>query len=167
VEARTLARQRTHGLTKARAAREQVLLFRVGGEVYGIGLHALWEVLLPEGVTGLPTPPYQVCTALAYRGRRLPLIRMSELFGILAERVPLTSRVLLIQAQGRPLGLLVDEVLEMIEVESAALAPVPALATLLRSEIFRGLFRRGERIILVVSEEGLGGLQEVGQFYGG
>jgi hypothetical protein len=50
-------------------AREQVLLFRVGESLYGIGIRGLWEVLSPEGITSLPTPQYQICTALAYRGR--------------------------------------------------------------------------------------------------
>lgn len=161
---RTLARRRAQGLAEPRGTREQYLLFRVGSEIYGIGLRALWEVLLPEGVTGLPTPPYQVCTALAYRGRRLPLLRLGELFGNVADRVPPTSRVVLIQTPGRPVGLLVDEVLEMVEVAQGALARLPGLITLLSPSLFRGLFRREERIVLVLNEEGLGNLDEVAQF---
>jgi chemotaxis signal transduction protein len=164
VAERTLARRRIQGLAEPRGPREQCLLFRVGSEIYGIGLRALWEVLLPEGVTGLPTPPYQVCTALAYRGRRLPLLRLGELFGNISDRVSPTARVVLIQAPGRPVGLLVDEVLEMVEVAQGALARVPTLATLLSPSLFRGLFRRGERIILVLNEEGLGALDEVARF---
>jgi chemotaxis signal transduction protein len=167
VAERTLVRRRGQGLPASRTVREQVLLFRVGTETYALGMRALWEVLLPEGVTGLPTPPYQVCTALASRGRRLPLIRMSELFGIPSDRIPPGARVVLIQGNGRSLGLLVDEVLEMIEIEAARLAPVPRRAPLLDPGLFRGLFQRGERIILLLAEEGLGGFDEVVRFSGG
>jgi purine-binding chemotaxis protein CheW len=130
-----------------------------------MGLHRLWEVLLPEGVTDLPTPPYQVCTALAYRGRRIPLIRMGELFGDTVDKVLPSVRVLLTQGQGRPLGLLVDEVLEVVEVDPARIAPVPPLATLLNPRFFRGLFSREGRVIVLVDEEGLAGFEQVIGFY--
>jgi purine-binding chemotaxis protein CheW len=164
---RGLARRRGHGPPGSCAAREQLLLFRVGSETYGVGIQALWEVLLPEGVTDLPTPPYQLCTALAYRGRRLPLVRMSELFGAPAKSVPASARVVLIQSAAGAMGLLVDAVLGMLEVETRRLAPVPRLATQLDPRIFRGVFARDGAAVLVVSEDGLGALDEVARFAGG
>lgn len=161
----TPAKQRARARNDGPAVREQFLLFRVGDEIYGMGLRGLWEVLLPEGVTVLPTPPYQVCTALAYRGRRIPLIRMGELFGVAADKVLPSARVLLTQGQGRPLGLLVDEVLEVAEVDPARIAPVPPIATLLNPRFFRGLFSRGGRVIVLMDAEGLAGFEQVAGFY--
>lgn len=161
----TPAKQRARARVQGTAVREQFLLFRVGDEIYGMGLRGLWEVLLPEGVTDLPTPPYQVCTALAYRGRRIPLIRLGELFGIAMDKVLPSARVLLTRGQGRPLGLLVDEVLEVVEVDPARIAPVPPLATILSLRFFRGLFSRGGRVIVLLDEEGLAGFEQVVGFY--
>lgn len=92
---------------------------------------------------------------------------MSDLYGVPKVGVPSTARVLLTQSQGRPLGLLVDEVLEIAGVDPTRIAPVPALATLLDPSFFRGLFGRGERVILLVNEDGLAGFEEVDQFYAG
>ena len=161
----TPAKQRLHPRTEAPQVREQFLLFRVGDEIYGLGIRGLWEVLLPEGVTDLPTAPYQVCTALAYRGRRIPLVRMGELFGVASDKLPSTARVLLTQGLGRPLGLLVDEVLEVVHVDPARIAKVPAMATLLSPGFFRGLFSRNDRVILLIDQEGLAGFEQVVGFY--
>ncbi|HYL80703.1 MAG TPA: chemotaxis protein CheW [Candidatus Acidoferrum sp.] len=161
----TPAKQRARAKADGPAVREQFLLFRVGDEIYGLGLRGLWEVLLPEGVTDLPTPPYQVCTALAYRGRRIALIRMGELFGVAADGLPASARVLLTQGQGRPLGLLVDEVLGVAEVDPARIAPVPPMSTLLSPRFFRGLFSRNGRVILLVDGDGLAGFEQVVGFY--
>lgn len=90
---------------------------------------------------------------------------MRALFEAAAGGTPATARVLLTQGQGRALGLLVDEVLEMAEVDPARIGRLPALATLLPPACFRGLFARQDRLVLLVSEEGLGGLDEVVQFY--
>lgn len=130
-----------------------------------MGLRGLQEVLLPDGVILLPSPPYQACVALEHRGRRIPVIRMRALFEGSPAAFPPTARVLLTQGQTRPFGLLVDEVLEMAEVDPARIGPLPTLATLLDPFCFRGLFTREDRIILLVNEDGLGGLDEVVQFY--
>jgi purine-binding chemotaxis protein CheW len=145
-------------------AREQILLFRIGEGLYGIGIRGLWEVLSPEGITSLPTPQYQICTALAYRGRRLPLVRLGELFGVPANHVPPSARVLLTQGNGRPLGLLVDEVLGVVEVDPHRIAPMPSQASTLGPEFFRGLVGKDDRVIILVNEDGLGSMAEVSQF---
>lgn len=164
LEGRTLAKRPWRGRPERAVAQEQVLLFRVGECLCGLGLRGLWEVLSPDGVTELPTPSYQICTALAYRGRRLPLVRMSELFGLSAERVLPTARVLLIQGQGRPLGLLVDEVLGVVDVNPQRVTAMPTQASLLSPGLFRGLFSRESQVVILLSEDGLGGMAEVGQF---
>jgi purine-binding chemotaxis protein CheW len=145
--------------------REQFLLFRVGEEIYGLGLRGLRRVLLADGVAGLPNPPYQVCGALTYRGRRVPVIRLGELFGVPRGEGQVTARLLLTQGEGYALGLLVDEVLDLAEVDPMRIAPVPAMATLLDPGFFRGLFRRQDRIVLLVNEDGLGRFAEVVRFY--
>ena len=159
------ARRGTRASGGTTAVREKVLLFRVGDGTYGVSLGGLWEVLLPEGVTTLPTPPYQVCTVLAYRGKRLPLIRLSELFASSAVAVPATARVLLVRGLGQPVGLLVDDVLEVAEVDVGRIQPFPALATTLRREFFRGALAWRGRIIFVIDDTALSGFDEVLRFY--
>ncbi len=159
------ARRGPRAASSTTTVREKLLLFRVGGGTYGVGLDRLWEVLLPEGVTTLPTPPYQVCTALAYRGKRLPLIRLSELFASESATVPSTARVLLVRGRGQPVGLLVEDVLEVAEIEVGRIQPFPALATTLRREFFRGALAWRGRVIFVIDDAAMGGFDEVQRFY--
>ncbi len=140
-----------------------MLLFRVGEGTYGIDASGLWEVLLPDGVTNLPTAADQVLSSLAYRGRRLPLVRLGELFGAATDRLPAGARVLLTQGRANPLGLLVDEVLGMTELDASRLVPLPALATQLNPRFFRGLFTHQGRPVLLLSPEGLGEMDQMGQ----
>ena len=159
----TPASRRARARAEAPAVQERFLLFRVGDEIYGIGLRGLHEVLPSDAVAGVSTHPFQVCVPLTHRGRGIPVIRMSVLFEETERAIPATARVLLTGVRERMLGLLVDEVLEMAEVDPAQIAPLPALATLLPPACFRGLFTRQERVVLLVDEEGLGGLDEVAQ----
>jgi purine-binding chemotaxis protein CheW len=165
LERPTPTTQRSRARAEGPAVREKFLLFRVGDELYGMGLGGLREVLLPDGLTALPSPAYLVSAALTHQGRRLPVICMRALFEGSPADIPVTARVLLTQREGRAVGLLVDEVLEMTEVEPARIAPVPALATLLDPACFRGLYTRQDRVILLVNEDGLARLEEVVQFF--
>jgi purine-binding chemotaxis protein CheW len=158
LERLTPASRRARGRAEGPAVQERFLLFRIGDEIYGLGLRGLHEVLPSDGVAGLPIPPFQICVPFTYRGREIPVIRMSVLFEETERAIPATARVLLARAQERFIGLLVDEVLEMAEVDPAQIAPLPALATLLPSACFCGLFTRQDRIILLIDEEGLGSL---------
>jgi purine-binding chemotaxis protein CheW len=165
LERLTPTKQRSRARAEGPAVREKFLLFRVGDEIYGMGLGGLREVLLSDGLTALPTPAYQACAAFTHRGRRLPVIRMRALFDGSPAETSATARVLLTQGQGRAIGLLVDEVLEMAEVDPARISPMPALATLLDPTCFRGLYTRHDRVILLVNEDGLARFDEVVQFY--
>jgi purine-binding chemotaxis protein CheW len=148
------------------AAAERFLFFRVGGETYGTGIESLWEVLQPDGVTELPTPAHQICTALAYRGQRLPLVRLAELFGVPADRVAPSARVLLLDASGSTLGVLVDQVEGVIDVPCSGIAPMPFLATQLDPRLFRGVCARHGRVVVLLSAVGLGQLPDVVRFQG-
>jgi purine-binding chemotaxis protein CheW len=141
------------------------LLFRVGEDLYALGVRRLRQVFTAAGVTDLPTPPYQFCAMLAYRGRRVPVIRMRELFGVPATEGSGIARVLMTQGVRYPFGLLVDEVLGLIAVDPTRIAPVPSLATLLDPRLFRGLFSRQDQIVLLVDEDGLGAMDDIARFY--
>lgn len=143
---------------------EKLLRFQVGGGSYAIAIGGLWEVLLPEGVTLLPSQPYQVCTALAYRGGALPLLRLRELFQLPSSMIPGSARVLLARGGGQPVGLLVDEVLDVIEVERDRVLPFPVMASTLDPRLFRGVTRWQGRPLLVVDGEGVGQLDLVERF---
>jgi len=157
------AKRQANTRTKSSTALQKFLLFRVGEEIYGMGLGGLREVLSSDGVRSLPSCPSQVCVTLEHRGRKVPVIYMRALFEGSHVESPPSGRVLLAQGRAGPLGLLVDEVLEIAEVESACIGPLPALATLLDPSCFRGLFTRQGRIVLLINEDGLAGLDEVVQ----
>jgi chemotaxis signal transduction protein len=59
---------------------------------------------------------------------------------------------------------LVDEVLEVVDVDPQRIAPMPALASVLSTGLFRGLVSQNDRVIILIDEEGLGAMPEVTRF---
>lgn len=152
---------------QATAPTESFLLFRVGEETYGMALQGIREVLEPTESRALTPAGYQVCMVLAHRGRRLPVIRMRALFDVTPDETSAAARVLVVHEGERTVGLLVDEVLGVADVDPQRISLLPAMATLLDPALFRGVVVRQDRLVVLVSERGLAEFEEVGAFYAG
>jgi purine-binding chemotaxis protein CheW len=152
---------------QARVPTESFLLFRVGEETYGMGLQGIREVLEPTETRASLPEGFRVCMVQSHRGQRFPVIRMRALFDVTPDETSATARILVMREDGRTVGLLVDEVLGMAEVDPQRISPLPALATLLDPVLFRGVVARQDRLVVLVSERGLAKFEEVGAFYAG
>jgi len=108
-----------------------------------------------------------VCMVLPHRGQRLPVIRMRALFDVGPDEASATARVLVVHEGDRTVGLLVDEVLGVAEVDPQRISPLPAMATLLDPALFRGVVARQDRLVVFMSERALAEFEEVGAFYAG
>jgi purine-binding chemotaxis protein CheW len=152
---------------QATAPTESFLLFRVGEETYGMGLQGIREVIEPRESAAIVPMGFQVCMVLPHRGQRLPVIQMRALFDVSPDETSATARVLVIREGHRTVGLLVDEVLSVAEVDPQRICPLPAMATLLDPALFRGVVARQDRLLVVMNERGLAEFEEVGAFYAG
>ena len=152
---------------QATAPTESFLLFRVGEETYGMALQGIREVLEPTESRALTPAGYQVCMVLAHRDRRLPVIRMRALFDVTPDETSAAARVLVVHEGERTVGLLVDEVLGVADVDPQRISLLPAMATLLDPALFRGVVVRQDRLVVLVSGRGLAEFEEVGAFYAG
>jgi hypothetical protein len=51
-----------------------------------------------------------------------------------------------------------------VDIDPQRIAPMPAMASMLSPSLFRGLIGKEGRVIILVSEDGLGGMAEVASF---
>jgi chemotaxis signal transduction protein len=66
----------------AAGASEPVMIFRLGGERYSIGIEHLAEVVPLQGATPVPEAPNYVAGVINVRGEIRPLISLKALLGI-------------------------------------------------------------------------------------
>ncbi len=143
---------------KARAERrgapasERVLLFEVGEESFAIPVGFLREVVLAEGIGGAPGREFQV---LVHREVPIPAVDLGALFGYGPCRRDAAARVLVGEGAGRAFGLLVDRVGDVVEASSLDFLQMPAEASTLPAECFRGGWCRQGRLVLVLDPAGL------------
>lgn len=101
------------------------LTFRLGQEVYGVPILNVREIIELQEISPVPRASPGVRGVVNLRGRVLPVLDPKVQFGIgEVEASELTVIMVLQTEEGRPFGVLVDEVLEVLRLEEHQIATV-------------------------------------------
>ena len=128
-----------------------LLMFRIGSEIFATELGAVEEaVSLPE-IHHLPEMPAAMLGAFNLRGRLTPVYSPAHVIG-----VPLAGAAqaaLLVSANGRRLGLAVDDVEDVFQVDLATVREAPGIDA--ADGILLGVAHHGQELVAVLDAEAL------------
>jgi purine-binding chemotaxis protein CheW len=149
----------------------QYLTFMCAGERLAVDILDVKELIEMTSMTRVPMTPDFIRGVINLRGSVVPVVDLSA--RLAGERCSLTKRssiVLVEVTQGehaQTLGMLVDEVSEILEIESENIQPAPSFGSHIRTDFIQAMGNvNGEFIILlaidkVLSVEELSALNEV------
>jgi len=130
----------------------QLLTFKLGSETYGIVINKVREILTYPVVTPIPDASRWVKGVINLRGEVAPIIDLRVRFNINSE--PLyNERTIVIAVKtedSRMIGLVVDEVSDMENVELDKLYPAPDMGTSIAPKYLRGLFKKEDKMIVIL-----------------
>jgi purine-binding chemotaxis protein CheW len=133
---------------------QQVLTFKLAGEEYGVGILAVQEIRGWSSVTAIPHAPQWVLGVMDLRGVAVPVIDLRRRFELEPAQFGPSTVVIVLRVgeagQERTLGLVVDAVSEVYDIEPAAFRSLPELGSSASSEIVHGLAHTdGKTLILL------------------
>ena len=99
----------------------QVLSFRLGDQLYGLDVSVVYEVSRMVTITELPDSPPEVLGVVNYRGHIIPVIDLRIRFGLPAPEGNLHLPIIIAWNARHALGLVVDEVREVMSLEPKTL----------------------------------------------
>lgn len=113
---------------RASATAGRYLTFRLDAEVFGVPILDVREIIELQEIAPVPRTSPWVRGVVNLRGRILPVVDPKVRFGLApVERSELTVILVLQAGNGKPFGVLVDEVLEVQPLDEEHLAEPPAL----------------------------------------
>lgn len=101
--------------------------FVVGDVTYAVPISAVKEIINPIVPTALPHAPPAVAGVVDHRGEVVPIVDLRTRFGLMGSDDSSRSKWILVDVEGRSVGLVVDRVTEVFGTGGAALQPPPAL----------------------------------------
>jgi purine-binding chemotaxis protein CheW len=105
-----------------------IISFAIGGDQYGVDIMSVREIKEWTKVTRLPEQPEYVSGVLNLRGVMVPVIDLRCRFGAGPTECSPTHIVIVVQINGRQVGLLADRVLDIVSFDAAKVQPVPRTA---------------------------------------
>jgi chemotaxis signal transduction protein len=131
--------------------RQTYILFGVAGTTYALRSEQVLHMEMIDAVTSVPNAPGFVDGVVFSRGQVVPVINLRARFGFERAALDLRSRLLVVQHEGRRLGLLSDEAREFIAIADAAIHPPNDAIGGLSGNYLEGVANIGDRIVLVLN----------------
>ena len=121
------------------AGRVQLCTFRIGGEDYAVDIMRVREIIQPLPITPVPRAPAFVEGVVRLRGEVIPVVDVRKRFGLASSPATRKTKFLVVHVAGRRLGLVVDEVCEVVRLKRSEIRPAPALVGLDAPRFFLGV----------------------------
>jgi purine-binding chemotaxis protein CheW len=112
---------------RQRVEPDKFVKFQVGGVAYAVAIDGVREIVNPLPLTELPHAPEVVAGVADHRGEVVPVIDLRARFGLERSAHPERLKWILVEVQGRTVGLMVDRVTEVFAANEAELRPAPEL----------------------------------------
>ena len=128
----------------------QWVTFALAGEVYGIDVMQVQEVLRMTPIAPVPGGPHFVIGIVNLRGNVVTVVDTRARFGLLPAETDDSTRIIIVDAQNQVVGLLVDSVAEVIEVPIDKIESPPILGGEDRSKFIKGVQGRGDELLILV-----------------
>jgi len=130
------------------------LTFELAGEEYGLEILKVQEIIGMMQVTRVPRTPEFVRGVINLRGKVIPVVDLRLKFGLdSCEATERTCIIVLQVAQGDAsvtMGVIVDEVSEVIDVEAAAIEPAPDFGTSLDTDFILGMGKVRDAVVMLL-----------------
>jgi purine-binding chemotaxis protein CheW len=148
----------------------EYLTFFIAGVEYAVSLEHVREVIPYDTVTRVPGMPEVVRGVTNLRGAVVPVVDLA--IGFRLTKIAVGARTCIVLVEARlgtttvPMGLLTEEVGQVLTLSAAELLPPPAFGTPIRMEYLLGLAPIGKQFALVLdiqrvlSEDELLGAQQ-------
>lgn len=134
----------------AAAARRQVVTFALGDDLFAADVTEVERVLAYRPPAALPNLPDWVAGMAEYAGRSLPVLDLRARFSMEPAPPEVARRVLVLDAGGVRVGLVVDRVVDVVAVPPESWDAAPPLFRGLSGEYLHGVLRRDGRLVMVL-----------------
>ncbi|RBH68154.1 chemotaxis protein CheW, partial [Xanthomonas oryzae pv. oryzae] len=145
----------------------QYLTFLLGGEMFGLGILGIKEIIEYRVPTDVPMMPPALRGVINLRGAVVPVVDLQQRFGRNASAITKRSCIVIVEiAHGevhQVLGLLVDAVSEVLEIAPADIVDTPSFGAGIARDFIHAMGKIGERFVILLDTDAVLGNDTLAQ----
>ncbi len=142
----------------ARSGTAKFLSFTLAGEIYAMPIERVKEIIEFGQLTSVPMMPDYMRGVINLRGAVVPVIDMARRFGKPATVVGRRTCIVIVELtrgadDARVMGVMVDAVNAVLDIEASAIEPPPSFGTVVRPDFLTGMAKVKGRFVVVLDVE--------------
>lgn len=129
---------------------ETFILCELAGTPYGVRSRFVQQLEMVEHVTPVPNAAPAVEGVVFSRGQVIPALNLRVRFGFERAAFDLRTRLVVVNVDGRTIGLIVDAAREFVSIAADSIEPPPDAVSGLGGNYLEGIASLGDRIVLML-----------------
>lgn len=152
-------------ITNTKSQTGSFLSFKISNELFAINVKQVSNILEMLKITRVPESPDYMAGIINLRGKVLPVIDMRIKLGMDSIQITKDTCILVIELRENgdemQIGALVDSVLEVLEIDSSNVIPIPKIKDEKSSNYILGTLNHNENMLMILEPEKLFSFHEL------
>jgi len=126
---------------------------RMDREIFAVPVAQVQEILRVEQLTRVPHAPFPVRGVTNMRGHVLPVVDLRRRLRLPEVEIGREHRIMVIDSRNRLIGLLVDAVREVVEIDRLRIEDPPEDVMTDQSYYIQGVYHRGDELLILLDAD--------------
>lgn len=128
----------------------QIVGLRIGRETYGIPIALVREIVRVPDITAVPNAQKYVEGVINLRGKIISVMDLRKRFGESNVENNKKNRIVVVEFEGRTIGLVVNSASEVVKLSASEIAPPSSVFIDGEVDYVTGVAKLGERLIILL-----------------
>lgn len=128
----------------------QIVGLRIGRETYGIPIALVREIVRVPNITAVPNVQKYVEGVINLRGKIISVMDLRKRFGESHVENNKKNRIVVVEFEGRTIGLVVNSASEVVKLSASEIAPPSSVFIDGEVDYVTGVAKLGERLIILL-----------------
>lgn len=135
--------------------KDRYLTFRIAAEEYGVEIRHITEIVGVQKITEVPDTESYLKGVINLRGKIIPVMDVRLRFGMAAIDYGDRTCIIVVDVNGTSIGLIVDEVLEVVNIPAQNVSEPPRTSKGSSSRYIQGMGKVGASVKILLNIEQL------------
>ncbi len=131
----------------------QMVVFKLNEEHFAVEVASVESIIKLQTITKIPHAPNFVVGVTNLRGNIVPVIDLESRLGLKTAAPGMDTRIVVALIKDQKIGMVVDAVSQVIEIENNQIEPTPKLSTSVDSIFIKGIVMKDNDLIILLDLE--------------
>jgi len=137
-------------LSSSSSGSNQFVTFKLAGEEYGLDIKSVQEITAYRTPTHIPNVHSSIKGVFNLRGNVIPILDPRIKFGLDSKEHDSFSVVIIFKAGTRTVGMIVDEVSDVLNIENEEIQETPEFSSNINTKFIKGIGKVGDKLVILL-----------------